>query len=932
MKEQLAGTFLSDGSMAYVEALYEDYIQDPQSVSESWRAQFDALTQGLKSTDEPVRTAVRDHYARLGAQWPSRGVTVEAASENPKQYSVYALIDAYRMHGHLLAKIDPLDQPRTSSSVLDLDYYGLTEADLGGQFDAKRLMGPGKHALRDIIQALEGIYCGAVGVEYAYLSNAEEVDWLRGALESKDTHGFDTAQRTELLASLVDAEGMEQYLGRKYVGQKRFSLEGGESIIPMMREILKTAALDGVDEAMLSMAHRGRLNVLFNIMGMPADELCTRFEGTLDHGLTSGDVKYHLGYSSDCEIAGQPMHLALAYNPSHLEAIVPIAMGSARARQDQRADHNPTKVLNISLHGDASLAGLGVIQETLNMAGPPAYNVQGTVHLVVNNQIGFTLSDPAEARTGEYCTNIARSIDAPIFHVNGDDPEACVRVAQLATQYRARFHKDVFIDMLCFRKLGHNEADEPIATNPEMYNKVRKHPGVCTLYAQALDAAGVVSAEAFNQMKTDFTQLMDAGKASIAVTRNGLTEKRSKVWDAYIGREWREAYASKLPLKTLKALAEKACVLPEGFDLQKQVKTLMGQRVEMAAGTRPLNWGFAETLAYATLMDNGHSVRLVGEDSQRGTFAHRHAVVHDQTSFESFAPLSNFQSETTRLTVYNSVLCEFAALGFEYGYACSAPNDLVIWEAQFGDFANGGQVVIDQFISSAWQKWKRLSGLVMLLPHGYEGMGPEHSSARLERFLQMCAQGNMQVCVPTTPAQIYHLLRRQALRAYRRPLIVMTPKSLLRHPLATSSLEDLADGDFQVLIGDETVQAAKAKRVIITSGKVYYDLVQKRDADNIHDTAIIRIEQLYPFPDVEFEKLLKPYQHVKEIVWCQEEPMNQGAWYTSQHNIRGALLDGQRLRYAGREASAAPAAGYPALHKLQQEALVLDALGLTNKK
>lgn len=934
MKDQLAGTYLSAGSMAYVESLYQDYLTDPHSVSEQWRTHFDALGHGRDPAASQNRFDVQARYVALGRQWP--GLVAEqapaSAQINLKQSAVDRLVDAYRYHGHLEAQLDPLGESRPPSSALSLSSVGLSQADLDSEFVSPKILGHNKHVpLRQIIERLRKIYCGSAGVEYATIPYPDEVEWIRSRIEAAGGEYLLSPQaKQRLVQGLIEAEGMEQYLGRKYVAQKRFSVEGGETVIPMLREIIETGAKAGVDEVMLSMAHRGRLNVLFNIMGMPAKELCERFEGTRDLGVTSGDVKYHLGYSGDCEVAGRAMHMSLAYNPSHLEAIVPVAMGSARARQDSREAESRQNVLNVTIHGDASVAGLGVIQETLNMAGPPAYRVCGTIHIVINNQIGFTLSNPEEARTGEYCTNIARSIDCPIFHVNGDDPEACVFFANLAMAYRNHFHKDVFIDLWCYRRLGHNEADEPIATQPKMYRAVREHPSTLTLYAQRLVDEGVLSEADIKQRKDAFVKLMDEGLPSVPVSQEGVTKERDTSWHSYIDRDWREPYETGLPLETLQSLAQIVCTVPEGFKMQKQVKALMEQRLEMAAGQRAVNWGFAETLAYASLLSGGHGVRLVGEDTQRGTFAHRHALLHDQDTCEDYLPLSPLVRDGVNLSVYNSVLSEFAALGFEYGYASTRPQDLVLWEAQFGDFANGGQVIIDQFISSAWQKWRRLSGLVMLLPHGYEGMGPEHSSARLERFLQLCAQDNMQVCVPTTPAQIYHLLRRQVVRRYRRPLIVMTPKSLLRHPLAVSRLEDLAEGKYQLLIPDETVKHSKSvKRLIITCGKVYYDLVQAREAAALKDVAIVRIEQLYPFPDAEFAELLKPFAHVADCVWCQEEPMNQGAWYTVQHHVRAALSDGQHLRYAGRKPMAAPAGGYPKLHKLLQEALISDALGLS---
>jgi 2-oxoglutarate dehydrogenase E1 component len=739
-------------------------------------------------------------------------------------------------------------------------------------------------------------------------------------------------QQRHLLERLTAAETLERYLHTKYVGQKRFSGEGGETLIPMLDQLIQKAGAAGVGEMVVGMAHRGRLNVLVNTLGKMPSDLFSEFEGKQAQELSAGDVKYHQGFSSDVVTPGGPMHLTLAFNPSHLEAVDPVVEGSVRARQHRRGDDTGDQVLPVLIHGDAAVAGQGVIQETLNMAQTRGYYTGGTIHIVINNQIGFTTSDPRDTRGTLYCTDIAKMAEAPILHVNADDPEVCLLAMDMAFDYRRQFHRDVFIDLVCFRRLGHNEADEPMITQPLMYKKIAGHPGTRKLYADKLVAAGVVTAADAEAMIATYRDAMDKGYHTNTTILSNYKPQYSVDWSPYKGHDWTEACDTTVPLKSLKGLGRKAAEIPEGFKIHPRVERVMAERRAMADGKAPVDWGMGETLAYASLLDDGYGVRLSGEDSGRGTFSHRHAVLHDQNREKwdsgTWVPLQHLKPDQPEFEIIDSVLAEFAVLGFEYGYATSDPMRLVIWEAQFGDFANGAQVVIDQFIASGEVKWGRICGLTMLLPHGYEGQGPEHSSARPERYLQLCAEHNMQVCVPTTPAQIFHLLRRQMKRSFRRPLIVMSPKSLLRHKEAVSTLEELADGHFQPVIGEtEKIVAKNVKRVILCCGKVYYELAAYRREHKIADVAIIRLEQLYPFPHVDFKAALAKYPTAKEVIWCQEEPQNQGAWYRLRAYFRADALPKQVVAYAGRPVAATTAVGYMSRHLARQQQLIEDAFG-----
>jgi 2-oxoglutarate dehydrogenase E1 component len=729
------------------------------------------------------------------------------------------------------------------------------------------------------------------------------------------------------------AEGLERYLHTKYVGQKRFSLEGGESFIASIDEVIQRAGSQGVQEIVIGMAHRGRLNVLVNTLGkMPAD-LFAEFEGKHADDLPSGDVKYHKGFSSDVTTPGGPVHLTLAFNPSHLEIVNPVVEGSTRARMDRRGDHSGSQVLSVLVHGDAAFAGQGVVMETLNLAQTRHYGTWGTVHLVINNQIGFTTSDPRDSRSTLYCTDVVKMIDVPVLHVNGDDPEAVVFATQIAVDFRQTFKKDVVVDIICFRKLGHNEQDTPSVTQPLMYKKIAQHPGTRKLFGDHLVAQGAVPADYPDQQVTAFRAAMDEGRHTSDPVLTNFKSKFAIDWSPFLNSKWTDAADTAVPLAELQRLGKRITTVPDGFAIHPLVDRVIKDRRAMAEGKLALDWGMGEHLAFASVLANGYGVRLSGQDCGRGTFTHRHAVLHDQARERwdsgSYTPLQHVADDQGEFTVIDSVLSEEAVLGFEYGYSTAEPNKLVIWEAQFGDFANGAQVVIDQFISSGEAKWGRVTGLTLMLPHGYEGQGPEHSSARIERFLQLCAEHNMQIVQPTTPAQIFHVLRRQMIRSFRKPLVLFTPKSLLRHKEAISSLDDLAKGSFQLIIGesDKRIDPQKVKRVIVCSGRLYFDLLAARREAERDDLAIIRVEQLYPFGQKAFEAEVKRYAAATDWVWAQDEPQNQGPWFYIQHHMQDAFKDGQRLMYAGRPASASPAVGYYDKHYAQLKELIATAFG-----
>ncbi|UXD87355.1 2-oxoglutarate dehydrogenase E1 component [Thalassolituus hydrocarboniclasticus] len=937
--EQLWSTSqLAGGNVAYMEELFETYLKDPNEVPEEWRNYFDQLPRvdENNSVDTPHKP-IREQFLLISKnQRRSRPVSQGSVSSDHerKQVQVLQLINAYRGRGHQHARLDPLDlMERQKVPDLDLTFHGLSRADLDTVFQTGSLfIGQDEATLSDILAALETTYCGTVGAEYMHIVNTAEQRWFQQRLESVRAHPkFGDEVKLHLLERLTAAEGLEKYLGSRYPGVKRFGLEGGESLIPLMDELIQRSGTYGAKEIVIGMAHRGRLNTLINTLGKKTSDLFDEFDGKV-HYESHGDVKYHQGFSSNVMTSGGEVHLALAFNPSHLEIVSPVVEGSVRARQDRRNDKTGEKVVPVIMHGDSAFAGQGVVMETFQMSQTRAYKTGGTIHIVINNQVGFTTSKREDVRSTEYCTDVAKIVEAPILHVNGDDPEAVLFVTQLAVDYRNEFKKDVVIDLVCYRRRGHNEADEPSGTQPLMYAKIKAQKTTRELYSDKLIAAGVLAAESSKELEEEYRKALDNGHH---VAKSLVKEPNTELfvdWTPYLGHEWTARADTRFDLKQLQELANKLLEVPEGFSVQRQVGKILEDRGRMAAGAMPINWGFAETMAYATLLHEGHQIRITGQDVGRGTFSHRHAVLHNQKDGSSYIPLKHVKEGQPAFDLYDSLLSEEAVLAFEYGYATTTPGALVIWEAQFGDFANGAQVVFDQFISSGEHKWGRLCGLTMLLPHGYEGQGPEHSSARLERYLQLCAEHNVQICVPSTPAQVYHMLRRQVIRPLRKPLVVMSPKSLLRHKLAISTLEELAGGRFYTVIDEvDELEAAAVRRVLLCSGKVYYDLLERRRAEEIKDVAIVRIEQLYPFPAKQLAKVLSKYSNVEEVVWTQEEPMNMGAWYSSQHHMRRALSQlnpDLHLEYAGRAASASPAAGYMALHLEQQEKLIRDALGL----
>ncbi|TXH50070.1 MAG: 2-oxoglutarate dehydrogenase E1 component [Desulfurellales bacterium] len=935
MLRQWSTSQLSAENAAYVEELYEQFLVSPQSVPEDWRSYFEKLPRVDGIAQDTPHKGIREQFLLLAKNstraqaLPTSRVSTE---HERRQVAVLQLIAGYRNRGHQRARIDPVGlMHREEVPDLDLATHGLSKADLDTVFNTGNLaIGKEECTLGEMVQAMEAIYCGAIGSEYMHIVNTAEKRWIQQRLESvRGNPNFSADTRKHVLERVTAAEGLEKYLGTKYAGAKRFGLEGGESLIPLVDELIQRGGSYGVKEVVIGMAHRGRLNVLVNILGKNPADLFSEFEGKSFTKQGSGDVKYHQGYSSNVMTPGGEVHLALAFNPSHLEIVSPVVEGSVRARQDRRNDAQGRQVLPVSIHGDAAFAGQGVVMETFQMSQTRGYKTGGTIHIVVNNQVGFTTSIKEDSRSTEYCTSVAKMVQAPIFHVNGDDPEAVFFVTQLALDFRMEFQKDVVIDIVCYRRRGHNEADEPSATQPVMYQVISKLPTTRAIYADRLVKGAVLTQVQADDMVEDYRKDLEAGNHVV----KSLVREPNKTlfvdWAPYLGHAVVDEWDTGVPIKTLQELGKKLAKLPETFVVQKQVQKVLEDRTKMWSGNLEFNWGAAETLAYASVLNDGFLIRITGQDVGRGTFSHRHAILYSQTDNSAYVPLKNLDTQQPAFEIYDSLLSEEAVLAFEYGYATTTPKCLNIWEAQFGDFANGAQVVIDQFISSGETKWERLCGLTLLLPHGFEGQGPEHSSARLERFLQLCAEHNMQGCTPTTPAQIFHLLRRQVVRPLRKPLIVMSPKSLLRHKLAVSTLEELATGQFQTVIPEiDDIKPSSVTHVIMCGGKVYYDLLEKRRELKRDDVAIIRIEQLYPFPEKKLADALAPYKKVKSIVWCQEEPMNQGAWYCTQHHMHSVVRDWNdklRTRYAGRPSAAAPACGSVYLHAKEQAALVEDA-------
>ncbi|SEA07143.1 2-oxoglutarate dehydrogenase E1 component [Thiothrix caldifontis] len=910
-------SFLDGEHALFLEQLYEQYQQDPASIDPQWQAYFQRLD------------------ATSVSHKPSSSGNGKVLAQRSEQLHVSRLINAYRYLGHLEANTNPLGDYAYTVGVpqLMLEHHGLENVDPDTVFDPGTFNIIAKPTLGNIVHALRETYVRTIGFEYMHILDVQEKRWLQKRIEPEMGRGKLThPERRKILEQLTAAEGFEQYLHRRYVGQKRFGLEGGESLIPLLQTLIHEGGKQGLQEIVIGMAHRGRLNVLTNVLCKPAGDLFGEFEGKIDETYT-GDVKYHKGFSCDVSTEGGPMHLVLAFNPSHLEIVSPVMEGSVRARQDRREDKDGDQVLGISIHGDAAFAGQGVVMETFNMAQTRGYRTRGTIHIVINNQIGFTTSTVSDSRSTYYPTDVAKMINAPIFHVNGDDPEAVVYVTQVALEYRQLFQKDVVIDLVCYRRLGHNEADEPNMTQPVMYSIIRSLPSTRAKYALRLAEAGVVSEGGAKGLIDAYrTKLSNGGITCCnSQTRTGLPAELQTHWKVYVGQPWRQHIDTTCTAERIQSISARwISNIPADFVVHPRVLKVLEARAAMGRGEQLADWGFGENLAYATLVEEGFEVRLSGQDCGRGTFSHRHAVLHHQQRREQWIPLQHTADFQAKFTVIDSVLSEEAVLAFEYGYATAEPDTLVIWEAQFGDFVNGAQVVIDQFISSGEQKWQRLCGLVMFLPHGLEGQGPEHSSARLERFVQLAAQENMHICIPSNPAQVFHMLRRQMMRKYRKPLIVFTPKSLLRHPLAVSPLEDFTLGQFEVVLDDVDITDVDAKeqvkRVILCSGKVFYDLLEERRKQALTDTAIIRLEQLYPFPAQELVDVMEYYPNVKTVIWCQEEPVNQGAWNGIKHRFEA--YDYTEVVCVSRPAMAAPAVGSLYMHQRQQQALVREALGL----
>jgi 2-oxoglutarate dehydrogenase E1 component len=931
LADQLATTALYGGNAGFIEDLYEQFLKDPESVDPAWRGYFAKMAAG--SAAEVAHAPIRERLSRLSPRVPATVGSAVADEASAKQGAVSRLIQVYANRGHLAANLDPLGmQERAKPYVLNLEYFGLSAADMQTEFfTGSRNDAIAKRAkLRDVLAALQFIYTDTIGAEFAHVSNTDERLWLQDNFQAaRIERRFSADEKKNILWQLTAAEGLERYLHTKYVGQKRFSLEGGDSLIPLLDDLVQQGGKAGVEETIIGMAHRGRLNVLVNLLGKSPKDLFSEFEGQYDLAKLrgSGDVKYHKGFSSDLKTYWGNVHVALAFNPSHLEVVNAVVEGSVRARQERRGDALGDKVLPVQIHGDAAFAGQGVIMETLQLSQARGFYTGGSVHVIINNQVGFTTSDPHDARSTLYCSDVAKMVEAPIFHVNADDPEAVCFVARFALDYRMKFHKDVVIDLVCYRRHGHNEADEPAATQPLMYQVIRKKHTVRQMYAEKLAAEGVLSDADAAAMMDQYREGLDQGKPQARAALGLIGNPYTVDWSEYLGADWAEPVKTGVDMPRLRALGKAITAYPADWNLHPRVLAIMQAREKMVAGDLALDWGCAENLAYASLVRDGYPVRLTGQDSGRGTFFHRHAVLHDQATGRRYIPLQHLADNQPTFTVTDSVLSEEAVMGFEYGFSTTEPHCLTIWEGQFGDFCNGAQVIIDQFISSGEAKWGRLSGLTLFLPHGYEGQGPEHSSARLERFLQLCAEYNMQVCVPSTPAQMFHLLRRQMVRFLRKPLIIMTPKSLLRHPLSVSQLGELAAGGFRNVIDEiDEIKPSAVTRIVLCSGKVYFDLLKSRREAKIESVAIVRVEQLYPFPSDEYEAILRKYSNAHEIVWCQEEPQNQGSWYQIRHRLQSKLGPKHELLYSGRAGAAAPATGISALHEQQQKNLVNAAL------
>ena len=929
MQELWGSSHLSAGHAAYLETLYEIYLTTPENLSKEWSDFFSNLPSEQDRNGEISHQSVINEFKNL-----SRGVVSAKEEIDERQGKVIRLIQSYRNRGHQEATLDPLDMmDRNPIEDLKIEFHGLSEDDLDTEFYTDTFnSGSKKSSLKNILDDLRRIYCGNIGIEYNYIMNSNERRWFQKKFESKiESYSFSKDEKLHIYERLNSAEGLAKYLAAKYPGMKRFGIDGSESLVPLVDAVIQNCGSLGANQICFGMAHRGRLNLLVNVLGkFPADLFSAFDESGELEGANTGDVKYHLGFSSNINTPGGEVHVSLNNNPSHLEIVDPVVLGSVRARQDRLDDNDRKKVVPVLLHGDASFSGQGVVMESLQMSQTRGFNVGGAIHIIVNNQIGFTTSNKNDARSTDYSTDVAKMIQAPVIHVNGDDPEMVIKAVKIACKYREKFHKDVVIDLFCYRRRGHNEADDPSATQPSMYKKIAKHPSVLNQYQEKLMNEGFITKESALNIKNNYRESLEAGKTVAKSLSDHSNNSLWFDWTDYMDVLWWPKVDTSYNAKKFTSLGRKVCEVPDSFQLGNQALKIFNDRKKMTNGSLDINWGYAESMAYASLLEEGYPIRITGQDVRRGTFSHRHACVFDKDSGEGFIPLSEIARENnTRFDIYDSLLSEEAVLAFEYGYSATWPTGLTIWEAQFGDFVNGAQVVIDQFIVSAQHKWERLSGLVMLLPHGYEGQGPEHSSARIERFLQLCASENIQVCIPSSPSQIFHLLRRQAIRKMRTPLVVISPKSLLRNPKATSSLKDLTKGSFKCVIDDEVKNKPSITKVVLCSGKVFYDLKDRQNSEQKDNIAIVRIEQLYPFPYDDLEEVLMEYKNVKDIVWCQEEPQNQGAWFSHRHRLQ-RVLDrlgkDKEITLVSRPPAAAPAVGMMKLHLKQQSNLVTEAL------
>ena len=916
-------SYLNNADIGAFEGLYQQYQQDPKSVDPEWRNFFE----GFEFSKED--------YTQVSANKTDAGLPENFVPEQfQKELAVSNLIGAYRQRGHMFAKTNPVRPRRKHDGPIDLENFGLSIADLDTEFHVGSRIGLGTATLREIYELLEQTYCGSIGVEYKFVRTLEIITWLEQKMEScRNTPNFSREEKIELLRKTNEAVAFESFLHTKFVGQKRFSLEGGESIIPALDTVVEYGAELGVEEFVIGMAHRGRLNVLANVLGKTYNDIFAEFEGkAFGSDGFAGDVKYHMGYSSDKKVrSGKSVHLSLTPNPSHLEAVNPVVEGISRAKIDQYHDGNVKKLVPILIHGDHSLAGQGIVYEVLQMSQLPGYGTGGTVHLVINNQVGFT-ADYVEGRSSTYCTDVAKTTLSPVFHVNADDIEAVVYVIKLALEFRQKFHRDVFVDILGYRRHGHNEADEPRFTQPDLYRHIARHPQVREVYSKKLVESGSLTEKETTEMEEEFKQYLNdrLEKANQQETAS-VTSFLQGVWSGVRrakDKDFEQSPVTGVPQNKFFEISQLVTDLSRNGSADSnlkffaKIKKLYQNRRKMVAEDKKLDWGMAETMAFAVLVTNGTPVRLSGQDSGRGTFAHRHAIITAEDNTKHI-PLNHISDGQAPFEVYNSFLSEYGVLGFEYGYAYATPTSLTIWEAQFGDFANGAQIVIDQFVASSETKWHRMNGVVLMLPHGHEGQGPEHSSARIERFLILCAKNNMQIINCTTPANIFHILLRQMAYPFRKPLVIFTPKSLLRHPKCMSPLEDFLEGThFREVIDDDFVEATSVRKVLFCSGKVYYDLLERQQKNTVRDVAIVRLEQLYPFPEKQLLSILKRYQNAKKWCWVQEEPENMGAW---GFVLRIFSKTGNGLELVAREADSSPAVGSPKLHAKQQENLVRRA-------